>query len=88
MASTSLPKEKPSIRVDENDLSEIKDWKIDDEVTITVKAKVSNLGRDRWTDDKRLWATLEIQSVKNSSSGSDAISKGMDSVKPTKVARS
>jgi hypothetical protein len=81
----ALPKEKPSIRLDETDYPELKDCKVDDECTFTVKAKVTEVGRERWTNDKRLWGTFQVLSVK--SEDGDALAKGMDSVKPSKVAR-
>lgn len=92
MAKDSLPKEKPTIRIDENDVPGMKDWTVDQEVTLTVRAKVSQIGRDRWTEDKRLWTTLEIQKVENADDGDadndakpgdkdDAFAKGMNSFK-------
>lgn len=83
--SIALPKEKPTIRLDENDCPGMKGWKVDQEVTLTIKAKVNGLSRHEYDPDKRLWSTLEIQSVK--SDDGDNIAKGMDSVKVSKVAK-
>ena len=81
----AFPKEKPSIRLDETDYPNLKNCKVDDECTFTVKAKVTNIGRDRYTNDKQLWGSFQILDVK--SNDGDALSKGMDSVKPTKTGR-
>lgn len=83
--SDTLPKEKPSIRLDESDFPNLKNLKVDQEITITVKAKVTEIGRERWSNDKRLWGSFTVLSAK--SDDGDLIAKGMDSVKIDKIAK-
>lgn len=78
-SDSSLPKEKPTIRLDENDFPDIKDLKVDDECTVTVRVKLLSTGRDQWGDDKRIWGTFRVLDVR--SDGTNAFVKGMDSVK-------
>ena len=72
-------KEKPSIRLDETDFPGLKNLKIDQEVTLEVKATVRSLGKEDWGDDKRLWGSFRVVSVK--SDDADPGIKGFDSVK-------
>lgn len=73
-------KDKPSIRLDETDFPEVKNLKIDDEVTLIVKAKLQHLGREEYSNDKKVWGRFTVESVKTDGE-TDPLRKGMDSVK-------
>lgn len=81
----AIPREKPTLRVDDKDCPGLKDWKIDQEVTLTIKGRVAALSHREYNfdNDDRRWATVKIQSV--TSEDGDALAKGMDSVKPQNV---
>lgn len=76
-------REKPSIRLDDTDFPDLKNLKVDQEVTLTIKATVRSLGKDDWPDsDKRLWGSFRVVSVK--SDAGDPGLKGFDSYKGDK----
>lgn len=83
-SSLSAFQEKPSLRIYEAELPQLKDWKIDGEYTLEVKVKLRSLGKDEYMDDPKLWGSFRVLSVKSDDDGDD-VAKGMDSVKPEYV---
>lgn len=80
LSDSAVYREKPSIRLDETDFPDLKNLKVDQEITLEIKAKVRSLGKDDWPDsDKRLWGSFRVLSVK--CDDADPGIKGFDSVK-------
>lgn len=83
---TAAPfKETPQVSLDEDDFPGIKDLKIDDELTLIVKAKLMHLGRHEYEKPQKIWGRFNVESVKTDGE-TDPIRKGMDSV-PVKNVR-
>lgn len=57
-----VPEYKPSIEIDEKMYPGVKDLKIDQEVTLSLKVKIKSIRRDRWNGDK-LSVSGEIQNA-------------------------
>lgn len=54
----------PQLYLNDRELPDIKDWKFGEELTITIKAKVTNLSSSQYNDDEpRTNATLEIKEM-------------------------
>lgn len=80
LADSAPYREKPSIRLDDTDFPDLKNLKVDQEVTLEIRAKVRSLGKDDWPDsDKRLWGSFRVLDVK--CDDADPGIKGFDSVK-------
>lgn len=71
--------DKPSLRINESDLPEIKSWTIDGEYTLQVKVKMTAISRHDYENPKKIWGTFDIESVK-ADGEQDPLRKGMDSV--------
>lgn len=61
-AAMNIPVYKPTIEVDEKMYPGVKDLKIDQEVSLTLKVKVTSIQRDRWNKGK-LSVRGEIQNA-------------------------
>lgn len=77
--NTLMPKPKPHLTVDDSDVPQLKDWKIDEEYTFEVRAKLTSLDRNDWTEGKPLEGRFQITSIK--SDDDDPGMKGFDSYK-------
>jgi hypothetical protein len=49
----------PSISIDERDFPNVKNWSLDKTVELTIKVKVTEVGRRSW-DDKKAYARVDI----------------------------
>jgi hypothetical protein len=76
--------DKPSLRINETDLPEIKNWNIDGEYTLTVKVKMTAISRHDYDSPKKIWGTFDVESVK-ADGEQDPLRKGMDSVPVTQT---
>lgn len=57
-----VPEYKPTIEIDDKMYPGVKDLKIDQEVTLSLKVKVKSIRRDRWNGNK-LCVTGEIENA-------------------------
>jgi len=54
----------PNITISEKDFPDIKDWKIDESCTLTIKVKVTSLERSRWDSEKKMSASVDIVDIR------------------------
>ena len=71
MAKNDIFQEKPSIRINEDELPELKDWEVDKEYTLEVKVKLMNLGRSDYENKPKLWGSFRVLDVKNDTDADD-----------------
>lgn len=57
-----VPEYKPCIEIDEKMYPGVKDLKIDQDITLTLKVKIKSIRRDRW-DGNKLSVSGEIQNA-------------------------
>lgn len=62
-ADSPVFKEKPSLRIEEDELPEIKNWKIDGEYDLEVKVKLTSLGKSDYEKNPKVWASFRVESV-------------------------
>ena len=53
----------PSISIDERDFPDVKNWQLDKTVELTIKVKVTEVGRRSW-DDKKAYARVDITDIR------------------------
>lgn len=51
---------KPSFRITENDLPEIKDWSVGKKYKLMIEVEMKNVGKSEWSNDKTIEASLTI----------------------------
>ena len=82
-SSIDVFREKPTLRINEEELPAIKTWKIDGEYVLEVKVKMRSISKDDYsTPPNKIWASFRVLDVSVDDDQGDDLAKGMDSVKP------
>ena len=68
--------EKPSLRIEEDELPAIKDWKIDGEYTLELKVKLMSLGKSDYDKNPKIWASFRVESVSEDNDADEGAGDG------------
>lgn len=77
--------EKPTLRINADELPQIEKWSIDGEYTLTLKVKMRNVGKNDYDKNPKTWATFTVEDVKTDDD--DDFVEGLKSVKPTRITK-